>query len=295
MNFVARHREILAAANFVVLGLIAFAGMLNEPSWTGVSVVHHLAWRMAAQGTSSALAFLAAAWVVWGSGRLTTRAALSSLTVVVLALLWLFISSRGWRWLGPRAEYQLLTLGTWLGGLVLCAAAWKFGIRIVDRSGRSLAGDPRSRQMSLLGLLALMSGAAVTLAVLRRLIPSGGLNWHPTGDDLFRLVAQMIASLLVASTLITCFHVPRPLWLNLLLVCAFVPAIAALHLVAYGQTYGMSLFPPDLRIQLRIFHYLALTGWLLAALGLLSGCGLRLRRMETAAPRLRSSEALQSI
>lgn len=295
MNFFVRHREVLAAANFVVLGLIAFACMLDEPSWTGASLVQRLAWRMAAQGTSSALAFLAAAWVVWGSGRLTTRAALSSLTAVVLALLWFLISSRGFRWLGPRTEYQLLTLGTWLGGLMLCAAAWKFGIRIVDRSGRSLAGDPRSRQMSLFGLLALMSGAAVTLAVLRRVIPSGDLIWNPTADDVFRLVAQIIASLLVASTLITCFHVPRPLWLNLLLVCAFVPAIAALHLVAYGQTYGMMLFPPDLRIQVRIYHYLALTGWLLAALGLLSVCGLRLRRLETAAPRISCDEALQSI
>lgn len=236
-------------------------------------------WLMTAQGTSAALAILAAAWIVWGTGRLTTRVAVSACWLTVIVLLWQWLFPGTSRWLGTRNEQQLLAVGTWLGAIGLCAAARRFGIRVVDRANHALASDPRSRQMSLLGLLALMSGVAVILGVLRRVLPQGGIDWVPNGDDIFRLIAQIAGSLLVASTVITCFHVPRRLWLNLLLVCAFVPVIAVLHLVAYGQTYRLYLYPPDFRIQVRAFHYVALSLWLLSAVGLLRMSGLRLRQL----------------
>jgi hypothetical protein len=277
-RFGALPAALLAALGTAVLAaiLIGLRSIANPGSFRV-----RASWLMTAQGTSAALAILAAAWIVWGTGRLTTRMAVSACWLMVVVLIWQLLPTMS-RWFGTRTEQQLLAFGTWLGAIGLCAAARRFGIRIIDRADHPLASDPRSRQMSLLGLLALMSGVAVILGLLRRLMPQGGIDWSPSGDDVFRLIAQISASLLVASTIITCFHVPRSLWLNLLLVSIFVPVIAVLHLVAYGQTYRMYLYPPDFRIQVRTAHYLALTLWLLAAVGLLRACGLRLRQLRSA-------------
>lgn len=283
MEILKGHREKLAVAAMLLLPLVGLLATVDGPPWTEADFLERLEWRMVAQGTSTALAIVAAAWMVWGSGRLTTRAALSALLMVVVVLIWLLVSRGGSRWLGPRNEYQLLTVATWLGAVGLCAAARRFGIRLVDAAGRPLAGDPRSRQMSLLGLLALMSGVAILLGILRQVMPQDIVRWRPTADDVIRLIAETGASLLVASTLITCFHVPRPGWLNLTLSIGLIAVIAALHIAAYGQLYRMPFIPLDVRMQARGLHFLALTAWLLAAVGALRLCGWRMRRLAPAA------------
>ncbi len=234
-------------------------------------------WLNAGQGTSSALAILAAAWIIWGTGRLTTRLAVSAACLTLLLLLWqvLFHMPR-WPWL--KYEQQLLVASTWLVAIGLVAAAWRFGIRVVDFAGQELNADPRSRQMSLLGLLSLMTGVAIVLAGARLVLPREFSNWSVTGDDVFAMLTQVSGTMLVASAIITCFHVPRTAWLNLALALGFILAIALLHLAAYGQSYRYNLWPPEPRLQVKGIFYAVLAGWLLVAVGVLRVSGLSLRR-----------------
>lgn len=263
----------LAGSSALAVNLIYLPGL---PRPRGMFLVTN-GWLMTAQGTSAALAILAAAWIVWGTGRLTTRLAVSALWLVIVLLLWQrLFPFRGLLFF--KYEQQWLAFGTWLGAIGLCAAAWRFGIRVVDRCGQVLGSDPRLRQISLLGLLALMSGVAAALGVARLFVPREASEWNFTVDDAFRLLAQIGGSLLAASTVITCYHQPRAPWKNLLLTVGFVAAIAVLHMIAWGQSYRMHLFPPDPRVELRGIHYLPLTAWLLLAVGIMSACGLRLRR-----------------
>lgn len=234
-------------------------------------------WLNAAQGTSAALGILAASWIVWGTGRLTTRLATSAASLTLVLLLWqvLFRVPR-WPWL--RYEQQFLAASIWLVAIGLVAAAWRFGIRVVGPNGQILGADPRSRQMSLLGLLSLMTGVAIALAAVRLVLPRDFADWYPTDDDVFALLIQIGGTMLVASTVITCFHVPRQTWQNLVLAGGFIVVIAVLHLAAFGQTYRMTLLPPEPRLQVKGIYYAALAGWLLAAAGVLHVCGLKLRR-----------------
>jgi hypothetical protein len=234
-------------------------------------------WLTAAQGTSAALAIAAAAWIIWGTGRLTTRLAVSAAWMTLVILLWqVLFRVPYWPWL--KYEQHFLSASIWLVAIGLLAAAWRFGIRLVDPADHILGSDPRSRQMSLLGLLSLMTGVAIVLAGLRLIVPREFSRWSITGDDVFAMLSQVSGTLLVASTIITCFHVPRPAWLNLLLAVGFILAIAALHLLAYGQSYRLILLPPEPRIQVKALYYGVLAAWLLAAVGVLKLCGLRLRR-----------------
>ncbi|HUE74105.1 MAG TPA: hypothetical protein VMP01_24705, partial [Pirellulaceae bacterium] len=233
-------------------------------------------WVNTAQGTSAALAILSGAWIIWGTGRLTTRLAVSAAWMTLVLLLWQVMFRL------PRVPWlryeQFLAASIWLAAIGLVAAAWRFGIRVVDPAGQVLATDPRSRQMSLLGLLSLMTGVAVMLAGVRLILPREFSTWSITGDDIFGLLAQVSGTLLVASTVITCFHVPRPVWLNLALASGFILMIAVLHLIAYGQSYRLNLLPPDTHLQVKVVYYAVLAAWLLAAVGIMHLCGLRLRR-----------------
>ena len=235
-------------------------------------------WFISAQGISSALVILAAAWIVYGPGRLMTRLATAACWVGVMLVLWhALLRTPRWPWI--KYEEHAITLGTWLGAIGLFAAAWRFGIRILDAKGRTPASDPRSRQFSLAALLALLTGVAIVLGFLRLIVPSKELEWwRPSPDEVLRLVSQIASSLLVASTIVTCFHVRRPAWLNLVLCGSFTLAIAVLHLLTYGQLWRMYLFPPEPRLLVMGVHYLQLAPWLLAALALLHCYGLRLER-----------------
>jgi hypothetical protein len=269
----------LAAAALVVLLVSLLAtdyGLGRGLRWWRTSLAW-IAWLSAAQGTSAALGILAASWIVWGAGRLTTRLAVSAATLTLLLLLWqgLFRAPRA-PWL--RYEQQLLAASIWLVSIGLVAAAWRFGIRIVGPSGNVMGADPRSRQMSLLGLLSLMTGVAIALAAVRLVLPRDLADWRLTSDDVLALLIQIGGTMLVTSTVITCFHVPRPTWQNLALASGFILVIAVLHLAAYGQAYRMILLPPEPRLQVRGVYYAVLAGWLLAAAGVLHVCGLTLRR-----------------
>jgi hypothetical protein len=78
----------LAALAFLIGSLL----VISYGSWPGfrpwrTSIPLHI-WLNAAQGTSAALAILAAAWIVWGAGRLTTRLAVSAVALALVILLW---------------------------------------------------------------------------------------------------------------------------------------------------------------------------------------------------------------
>lgn len=269
----------LGIAGLTVLIVSLSATGYGYAAWTRpwrTSMLWH-GWLNTAQGTSAALAILSAAWIIWGTGRLTTRLAVSAAWMTLVILLWqvLFRVPR-LPWL--RYEQQFLAASIWLLAIGLVAAAWRFGIRVVDPAGQVLATDPRSRQMSLLGLLSLMTGVAIMLAGVRLILPREFSTWSLNGDDIFALLAQVSGTLLVASTVITCFHVPRPVWLNLALASGFILVIAVLHLVAYGQSYRFNLLPPDPQLQVKAVYYAVLAAWLLAAVGVMHRCGLRLRR-----------------
>ena len=235
------------------------------------------AWFNVAQGTSAALAIYAGTWIVWGTGRLTTRLAVSAAGITVVIFLWqiLFPALRG-PWLKLEQQFLVATIG--LLSVVLVAAAWRFGIRVVDHQGQIVNADPRSRQMSLLGLLALMSGAAIVLAGVRQVLPRDLGEWSITGDDVFAILAQLSGTLLVASTIITCFHVPRRRWLNFALATGFLVVIGVLHVAAYGQSYRFPVLTLDPRVWIKGVYFAVLSAWLLAAAGMLHLCGLRLRR-----------------
>ena len=235
------------------------------------------AWFNAAQGTSAALSICAGAWIVWGTGRLATRLALSTAGMTLLLLLWQV------RFRFPRVtwlvyEQQFLTATIWLLSIALVAGAWRFGIRVVDSRGQVVGADPRSRQMSLSALLALMTGVAIMLATARLVLPRELASWRITGDDVFALLVQLSGTLLTASTVITCFHVPRMLGLNVALAVGFMVVIAALHMVAYGHSYRYFLLPPDPRVQVEAIYFAVLAGWLLSGVGILHLAGLHLRR-----------------
>jgi hypothetical protein len=281
----AQHRirvtpAIALAMTALVVLLVSLSatdyGLGRGLRWWRTSLAWH-GWLNAAQGTSAALAILAAAWIVWGAGRLTTRLAVSAASLTLVLLLWqvLFRVPRG-PWL--RYEQQLLVASIWLLAIGLVAAAWRFGIRVVGPTGQILGADPRSRQMSLLGLLSLMTGVAIALAAVRLVLPRNIADWNLSGDDVFALLIQIVGTMLVTSTVITCFHVPRPTWLNLALAGGFLLVIAVVHLAAYGQAYRMTVLPPEPRLQVKGVYYVVLAGWLLAAAGVLHVCGLKLRR-----------------
>jgi hypothetical protein len=105
--------------------------------------------------------------------------------------------------------------------------------------------------MSLLGLLSLMTGVAFVLAGVRLILPRDLANWNITGDGIFALLTQISGTMLVTSAVITCYHVPRPAWLNLALAVGFILVIATLHLVAYGQSHRFNLLPPEPLLQVK--------------------------------------------
>ena len=265
----------VAALTALIFALAMIDVAMGLRGWRN-SIQWHT-WFNVAQGTSAALAIYAGTWIVWGTGRLTTRLALSAAAVIVVLFVWQvqFRASRS-PWL--KLEQQFLAATIWLLSIGLVAAAWRFGIRVVDHQGQIVNADPRSRQMSLLGLLALMSGAAIVLAGVRQILPRELGEWSITGDDVFAILAQLSGTMLVASTVITCFHVPRRRWLNLALAAGFMVVIGVLHVVAYGQSYRLSVLPLDPRVAVKGIYFAVLSAWLLAAAGALHLCGLRLRR-----------------
>jgi hypothetical protein len=234
-------------------------------------------WLYGAQGTHAALVTLAAIWVALGRGRLSTRVAVSLAWMLVLLAPWC---------LGARPRlifFQCLNalvvgFGVWTGALVLLAAARRFGIRLVDSSGRCAATDPRDWQFSIFGMFVLTTEAGVAISLWRL------LGWNQqdfqavTYDDFFWMLVRIVNCLLVLSTIITCFHVPRVWWHNLLISMGFLAAIVLLHAAALVQYTEFPLLPPRMGVLVWGVHYSVMFAWLMGALAIAYAHGFRLRR-----------------
>lgn len=245
------------------------------------SIEYRRIWLHAAFGTHGAIAILAAAWVLFGPGRLSTRfAAMFAWMLLLLLLPWRpYFRSRFHLLSADPLMVAVVSLGTWLGTIVLMAAARRFGIRLVDASGQPVADDRRNWQFSILGMLAVTTDVALGTAIFRVMYERRAASWEFTYDDGFWMLVRILNCVLVASTVVTCFHVERPWWRNVLLAAAFVAAITTLHVGAINQyARYFPLMSTEDAAALWGTHYTVVLIWLLAAVGLLHASGYHLRR-----------------
>ena len=274
--------SLARAATLALLATIVLAAMVLAHAWRVTSdwtPESRRLWLHAAYATHAAIAILSAAWVAFGPGRLSTRFSVMLAWMLLLLLLpWQVRFGRRQASL-DFAGVAIVSLGMWLGALTLMAAARHFGIRLTSIDGRPVAEDRRNWQFSILGLLAVMTEVALAIAIFRSVTRMRGIDWELSEDDAFWLLARILNSLLVASTVITCFHVPRPWWRNVLLAGAFVGAITSLHVAAIVQySRFFPMLPVPFAFTVWGLYYGIVLAWLVAAVGLLEWSGYSLRR-----------------
>jgi hypothetical protein len=207
------------------------------------------------------------------------RVAVSLAILVTVLTLWhrLYVPELPWNVVSQHAASVI----TWLGALALFAFGRNLGLRFVSKT------NPAERergqwQVSILDLLALMSAAAVLLAVTRGHVPRDFSQWRLSQDEVLLVGLHSAANLLIVATVLTCWHQKRAAWLNLLMAGGLSAAIAGMHIAALSRCQELPLLPLDAALVARGIHHVVHFAWLAAGLVALHVAGFRLRRIEPA-------------
>jgi hypothetical protein len=163
----------------------------------------------------------------------------------------------------------------WLFTLAMFSAAWSFGIRLVDRGQQVLQRE--ARQFSLMDLMLFTAEIAVALGLARMIWPQFvARGWDPLW--LYDWLALAGGNLLLFNAVVTCFHVPRPVWKNVLLSAVFALLITGLEVFALWRMAAPGNRWPGYIEPLLLFNAAQLA-WLLFALWRLERFGIFLRRV----------------
>lgn len=267
-------------------------------SWFAFSAIGNFA-----RGTALSLACgqgtLIAAAIGWGRGSVIVRSAIGLCALLGLALLEgvsLFACEQVH---DARDELDLVNcLSTVLSCSVFLLVlhvlpmlgqvgmARAYGIEMVEGTNPSKGSN--KWQISLLDMMALTMMVSLVLALVRwlasdllLLFPKGEVDW----DSIRKLGILMFGNLFMLNAMITCFHVRRPWWLNLMLVYFIAILVTAI------QSFSLWWFEPVRSwhdaVTLSVFCLMTNFGHLtfvLFAWWVLRGLGYQLERREKTEP-----------
>lgn len=163
----------------------------------------------------------------------------------------------------------------WVFTVLMFSGAWSFGIRLVDREQRII--ESGATQFSLLDLMLFTAEVGLALGIARIIWPQFvARGWDPLW--LIDWLALTGGNLLLFNAVVTCFHVPRPVWKNLLLTSLFATIITGLEVFALWKLAALGEGWSPFVAPLLLFNAGQLA-WLVFGLWRLEKAGIRLRRM----------------